>query len=152
MTGIFEASVMTALSLLPSPAYLDRWGIVTTGKFWEDHLSNGVKSLLGQDPSDKNTRFAGVFSTGLNAGDFHSISPEEVKAKLKEATSQLLNLGNVACVLMGCGGMAGLEDIIRSTAVELYGKAEADRVYIIDGVKAGVMELEQAVRSKRAFR
>lgn len=152
VTGIFEASVLTTLSLIPAPVYGDRWGIVTTGKFWEQHLSNGVKKLLGQDPSSDNNRFSGVFSTGLNAGDFHHVSPEEVRKKLREATHQLLAPGDVACVLMGCGGMAGLEDIIRSTAVELYGKAEGDRVYIIDGVKAGVMQLEQAIRSKRAFR
>ena len=53
---------------------------------------------------------------------------------------------------MGCGGMAGLEDIIRSTAIEEYGKADGDLVYIIDGVKAGIMQLEQMIRSKRAFR
>lgn len=152
VTGIFEASVLTALSLIPAPEYGEKWGIVTTGKFWEDNLSNGVKSLLGQDSSSSNSRFAGVLSTGLNAGDFHTISPEEVRRKLKEATKQLLTKGNVACVLMGCGGMAGLEDIIRSTAVELYDKAKGDRVYIIDGVKAGFMQLEQAVRNKHAFR
>lgn len=152
VTGIFEASALTALSLIPAPKYGGKWGIVTTGKFWEDHLSNGVKSLLGQDSDSSNSRFAGVFSTGLNAGDFHSISPEEVRRKLKEATKQLLAQGNVACVLMGCGGMAGLEDIIRSTAVEQYDKAKGERVYIIDGVKAGVMQLEQAVHNKHAFR
>lgn len=152
VTGIFEASVLTALSLIPAPEHGEKWGIVTTGKFWEDNLSNGVKSLLGQDSSSSNSRFAGVLSTGLNAGDFHTISPEEVRRKLKEATKQLLTKGNVACVLMGCGGMAGLEDIIRSTAVELYDKDKGDRVYIIDGVKAGFMQLEQVVRNKHAFR
>ncbi|CAM1509387.1 Fc.00g031260.m01.CDS01 [Cosmosporella sp. VM-42] len=152
ITGIFEASVLTSLSLLPTPRNPEQWGIVTTGKFWEKHLSDGVKNLLGQEVTSDNRKFAGTFSTGLNAGDFHHVSPEEVRAKLKEATKKLLSPGNVACVLMGCGGMAGLEDIIRETAVELYGKADGDRVYIIDGVKAGVMQLEQTIRSKRTFR
>jgi Asp/Glu/hydantoin racemase len=88
----------------------------------------------------------------LNAGDFHHVSPEEVRAKLKEATTQLLGAGNVTCVVMGCGGMAGLEDIIRSTAAEVYGKDRADALYIVDGVKAGVLQLEQTLRSKGAFR
>ena len=150
--GIFEASVLTAISLLPAPGNTEKWGIITTGKFWEEHLSNGVKHLLGQETASQNNKFAGTFSTGLTAGDFHTVPPEEVRAKLKEATKQLLSPGNVASVLMGCGGMAGLEDIIRETAVELYGKADGDRVYIIDGVKAGVMLLEQTIRSKRTFR
>ncbi|KAJ3531134.1 hypothetical protein NM208_g9017 [Fusarium decemcellulare] len=152
VTGIFEASIMTALSLIPSPEDAGKWGIVTTGKFWEEHLSNGVKNFLGQEKGSDNNKFAGVFSSGLTAGDFHTVSPEEVKEKLKEATRRLLSSGQVSCVVMGCGGMAGLEDIIRSTAVEMYGKADGNLVYIIDGVKAGVMQLEQMVHSKRAFR
>ncbi|KAF7560650.1 hypothetical protein G7046_g3503 [Stylonectria norvegica] len=152
VTGIFEASVLTALSLIPAAAQPKTWGIVTTGKFWEKHLSDGVKALIGQEQTGTNNKFAGVFSTGLTAGDFHSLPPEEIKAKIKETTKKLLAPGNVSCVVMGCGGMAGLEDIIRSTAIELYGDLDGSRLYIIDGVKAGILQLEQTIRSKRAFR
>ncbi|KAF4982352.1 hypothetical protein FZEAL_2004 [Fusarium zealandicum] len=152
VTGIFEASILTVLSLTPAPDDAGKWGIVTTGKFWEEHLSDGVKNFLGQEKDGVNNKFAGVYSSGLTAGDFHTLPPEEVRAKLKEATKNLLNSGDVTCVVMGCGGMAGLEDIIRSTAVEMYGKADGNFVYIIDGVKAGVMQLEQMIRSRRAFR
>ncbi|KAM0420940.1 hypothetical protein ACHAPT_011330 [Fusarium lateritium] len=152
VTGIFEASILTALSLIPAPDDAGKWGIVTTGKWWEEHLSDGAKKFLGQNRDGVNNKFAGVFSSGLTAGDFHTVPPEQVKEKLKEATKQLLSSGQVSCVVMGCGGMAGLEDIIRSTAVEMYGKADGNLVYIIDGVKAGVMQLEQMIRSKRAFR
>ncbi|KAH6897319.1 Asp/Glu/hydantoin racemase [Thelonectria olida] len=152
VTGILEASIATALSLNPAPVNSERWGIVTTGTFWEEHLGNGVKKFLGQDTRAGNERFAGVFSTGLTAGDFHTISPEEVRVKLKNATKKLLASGNVSCVVMGCGGMAGLEDVIRTTAVDVYGKPTGEQVYIIDGVKAGILQLEQAIRSQRAFR
>ncbi|EKJ71536.1 hypothetical protein FPSE_08277 [Fusarium pseudograminearum CS3096] len=152
VTGIFEASILTSLSLMAAPENGAKWGIVTTGKFWEDHLSDGVKKFLGQEKDGVNSKFAGVFSSGLTAGDFHTVPPEKVREKLKEATQKLLNQGQVNCVVMGCGGMAGLEGIIRSTAIEQYGKADGDLVYIVDGVKAGVMQLEQMVRSKRAFR
>jgi Asp/Glu/hydantoin racemase len=137
---------------MAAPENGGKWGIVTTGKFWEDHLSDGVKKFLGQEKGGVNHKFAGVYSSGLTAGDFHTVPPEKVKEKLKEATQKLLDQGQVNCVVMGCGGMAGLEDIIRSTAIEQYGKADGDLVYIIDGVKAGVMQLEQMIRSKRAFR
>ncbi|RSL58598.1 hypothetical protein CEP54_007680 [Fusarium duplospermum] len=152
VTGIFEASILTALSLISSPDDASDWGIVTTGKWWEDHLSNGVKAFLGQERDGINHKFAGVFSSGLTAGDLHTASPELVKKKLKEATRALLSSGMVSVVVMGCAGMAGLEEIIRSTAVEMYGKADGNLVYIIDGAKAGVMQLEQMVHSKRAFR
>lgn len=153
VTGIFEASLMTALSLI-NPKGAEQWGIVTTGKFWEKHLTDGVNEFLGQLPesSGGNKKFAGVYSTGLNAGDFHRVSPEEVRAKLREATTKLLQSGNVTCVVMGCGGMAGLEDIIRSTAADVYSKERAEKLYIVDGVKAGVLQLEQTIRSKGIFR
>ncbi|KAM0353030.1 hypothetical protein ACHAPU_001916 [Fusarium lateritium] len=152
VTGIFEASVLTSYSLMSAPDNAGKWGIVTTGKFWEEHLSDGVKNLLGQEKDDINNKFAGVFSSGLTAGDLHKVPPEQVKEKLREATKRLLNEGQVSVVVMGCGGMAGLENIIRSTAIEMYGKADGNLVYIVDGVKAGVMQLEQMVRSNQTFR
>ncbi|GAB0134175.1 Nucleolar GTP-binding protein 1 [Epichloe bromicola] len=102
VTGIFEASILGAMSLLKP---LERWGIVTTGKFWEKHL-------------------------WLTAGDFHTVSLEEVKEKLTSAARRLLKSGNVTCVVMGCGGMAGLEDTIRATAADVHGASKAKSLYI----------------------
>lgn len=159
VTGIFEASILTALSLLPASG-LGKWGIVTTGQFWEKHLSDGVSEFLGQSntttsssisASNSSSKFAGVFSTGLTAGDFHTVSPQDVEAKLKHSTRRLFASGEVRCVVMGCGGMAGLEDIIRSVAVEVYGEDKAQAVYIVDGVQAGILQLQQTVLSRRTF-
>jgi Asp/Glu/hydantoin racemase len=198
VTGIFEASILTALSLLRLPAapfsgpadQPRQWGIVTTGKFWEDHLADGVATFLGQgqchsstEPaagaaetdhqvqqvgaaaaaaaeeqktlSPPNLRFAGVQSTGLNAGDFHgpdAVPPQVVRQKMHEATARLLSNGRVDVVVMGCAGMAGLETIIREVAIETYGPDAGMRVYIVDGVKAGVVALEGMVRERRMFR
>ncbi|CAH0017966.1 unnamed protein product [Clonostachys rhizophaga] len=154
VTGIFEASILTA-QLLLQPYTDQKWGIVTTGKFWEDHLAAGVRSFFGQAPREDagqgSSNFAGVFSTGLTAGDFHRVPQEEVDAKLREATGKLLRSGDVRCVVMGCGGMAGLERVIRSTAAELIGEDFARGLYVVDGVRAGVLQLEQLVRSKQVF-
>ena len=155
VTGIFEASILTSLSLLTPPDWkrIPSWGIVTTGKFWEEHLTVGVKTFLGQDPSEVNAKFAGVESTGLVAGDFHGdVPPEVIRQKLSEATKRLLGgNGNVECVVMGCAGMAGLEEIIRSAAIEQYGEKVGRRVYIVDGVKAGVGLLVETVKNRRMF-
>ncbi|KAH6641918.1 Asp/Glu/hydantoin racemase [Chaetomium tenue] len=150
VTGIFEASILTCLSLLRPGK---KWGIVTTGKFWEQHLSEGLDSFLGIQSNVSSTKFVGVETTGLNAGDFHGgVDPEVVQEKLVEATTRLLKKGDVECVVMGCAGMAGLEEIIRSVAVDEYGPEKAHELLVIDGVRGGIGLLEQMVRSKRAFR
>lgn len=158
VTGIFEASILAALPLLGPPVRAGsgkrpmRWGIVTTGKFWEEHLTQGVKEFLGQEVNDPNCKFAGVQTTGLTAGDFHGgIDPAVIKRKLEEATTRLLESTAVECVVMGCAGMAGLEEIIRSVARKEYGKTAGDKVFIIDGVKAGIGLLEQTVRNRKMF-
>lgn len=154
MTGIFEASVAACLPLLVNArGPTGAWGIVTTGQFWEAHLAAAVKDFLGQATREPNANFLGVFSTGLTAGDFHGgrVTPEVIRAKLREATLALLRKGTVECVVMGCAGMAGLEEIIRSAAREEYKPDVAARVHIIDGVRAGVGVLEQMVKHKRMF-
>lgn len=155
VTGIFEASILTATALLPhssTASYLSsKWGVVTTGEFWEQHLSQGVKGYLGQSEQSENVKFGGVTSSGLTAGDFHHISPAEVRLKLEQATKRLLKSGDVRCVVMGCAGMAGLEDIIRNSATDVYGKEKGSQIFVVDGVKAGILQLEQTVRSRRLF-
>ena len=152
--GIFEAGILTALTLLPKAVTPSgtplKWGIVTTGKFWEAHLERGVEEFLGFPLGAANAKFAGVVSTGLNAGDFHDGDPSVIKEKLTEAAKKLFQSARVHCVIMGCAGMAGLGEIIRQAAVEEYGEV-GDDVFIIDGVRAGVALLEQTVRSRSAF-
>ncbi|KAI0101703.1 hydantoin racemase [Nemania sp. FL0031] len=148
VTGIFEASVLAAISLL-RPG--QTWGIVTTGKFWEDHLSNGVRTFLGASATDSNAKFAGVQSTGLNASDFHhGVDPAVVRQKLKAATKRLLDTGEVHAIVMGCAGMAGLEDIIREAASEERGEEFAySTLHVVDGVRAGIMQVEHMIRNQR---
>lgn len=155
VTGIFEAATLASLSLLTGPR--KTWGIVTTGKFWEDHLTIAVHEFLGyargEEGYPKNWKFAGVQTTGLNAGDFHgNIPPEEIHAKMAEATKRLLGTSeNVECVVMGCAGMAGLEQIIRRTAIEVYGEEKGKKVMVIDGVRAGVGLLAEMVKNRSMF-
>ncbi|KAL5604880.1 hypothetical protein BROUX41_001789 [Berkeleyomyces rouxiae] len=145
VTGIFEAAVLEADSAarriaLPSDdnQRVPRWGIVTTGKFWESHLTHGVaKNLTDSEDQSPSPHFAGVFSTGLNAGDFHNVDPDTVKQRLCKAVDRLLRVGNVQSIIMGCAGMAGLEDIIRNEAIKIYGDQGKD-LHIVDGLKSGL--------------
>ncbi|KAI0879920.1 Asp/Glu/hydantoin racemase [Annulohypoxylon maeteangense] len=149
VTGIFEASILAALSLLGGD---DTWGIVTTGKWWEKHLADGVDFMLGSKAGgDPNSRFRGVESTGLNASDFHDgVDPAIVRQKLKEATKRLLSKGGVKVILMGCAGMAGLEAIIRSAASEAQGEEFAySELHVVDGVRAGITQIDQMIKYQR---
>ncbi|KAI0454951.1 hydantoin racemase [Xylaria acuta] len=149
VTGIFEASVLAAILLL-RPG--QKWGIVTTGKFWEAHLSDGVGAFLGAETTQGgNAKFAGVESTGLNASDFHhGVDPAVVRQKLKMATKRLLGAGDVHVVVMGCAGMAGLEEIIREAASKERGDEFAyETLHVIDGVRAGIMQVDHMIRNQR---
>ncbi|KXJ87775.1 hypothetical protein Micbo1qcDRAFT_21689 [Microdochium bolleyi] len=158
VTGIFEASILTALSLLPPSPHGEqprKWGIVTTGAFWEEHLTHGVADFLGQSQQSRaNAKFAGVHTTGLNAGDFHAgVPPEEVERRLKVATKKCLDGGRTHVVIMGCAGMAGLEGIIRAAAAEEYGDEFAyGQLHVLDAVRAGVMQIEQMIKHQRLLR
>lgn len=156
VTGIFEASIAATLPLLQQP-HSPGWGIVTTGAFWDAHLTAAVHGFLGcTAPDSSNAAFRGVFTTGLDAGDFHgpaAVGPGEVERRLRDAARALLRAGGggVGCVVMGCASMAGLEGIIRAVAVEEYGAERAAGVFVVDGVRAGVGVSEGMVRNRRMF-
>jgi len=175
--GIFEASITTALSLLQlTPARkstskeddhdgnAQKWGIVTTGAFWQDHLTKGVADFLGVEvmhPSTtdgsfrlQNKRFAGVHTTGLNAGDFHKgVSKEVTEQRLKHTTKVCLKAKNTRVIIMGCAGMAGLEGIIREAAKEELGEDFAyGELHVVDAVRAALMQVEQTVKLQRLLR
>ncbi|KAI0473189.1 hypothetical protein GGR56DRAFT_677213 [Xylariaceae sp. FL0804] len=153
VTGIFEASVLAAVSLLLGRPADERWGIVTTGAFWEEHLTAGVRALIGRDGGQG--RFAGVFSTGLDASDLHDHDGGGgVVDKIRAATTRLLNAGGtggrVTCVVMGCAGMAGLEDSIRGAAEAHSGYDFAyGELHVVDAVRAGVMQVENMIKLYR---
>lgn len=139
VTGILEASVAAALQLV-APG--QRFGIVSTGKVWEAVLGQAVADLLGAGG-----RFAGTETTGLMATELHDAPPEEVRRRMKEATRRLVGRGGVGAVCLGCAGMAGMGEMVREACVEELGEEEGGRVWIVDGVQAGVAWLEGALRS-----
>ncbi|KAF3053932.1 hypothetical protein E8E11_011909 [Didymella keratinophila] len=143
VTGIFEASVGASLqSIHPE----EKFGIVSTGKVWEDILTEATVQFLGTK-SDAGRRFAGVETTGLNATDLHDAPAEEVRQKMKDAVKRLLGKGKVGAICLGCAGMAGMDQMVREACVEELGQEEGQRIRIVDGVMAGVAWLEGAVRA-----
>lgn len=152
VTGIFEASIMTALTLTPTPRdkveiRKTRFGIVTTGTAWEEALSAGVLSVLGLDTLAQAKRFKGVESTGLNADELHTAPKEVVTKKMMEATQRLVRDRDVKVVSLGCAGMSGLDQIVTDALVEELGEKEARDVFVLDPVKAGLGILENLLKS-----
>jgi Asp/Glu/hydantoin racemase len=158
--GIFEASVKTTLALLWSlrggsekssagagaaPAL--SFGIVTTGEYWESTLTAGVEALLssyaepGGERESARGRFKGVVSTGLSAGELHSAPREDVCARMEEATRRLVRGGDVGAICLGCAGMAGMDAVVRGACVKELGQEMGGKVWIVDGVKAGISML-----------
>jgi Asp/Glu/hydantoin racemase len=143
VTGIFEASVATSLQII---APHEKFGIVSTGKVWEQILTEAVKDFLGSG-KEISSRFAGVETTGLNATELHDAPPEEVRKKMKEATKRLIRKGDVGSICLGCAGMAGMNEMVREAAIEELGKEKGKNVRVVDGVQAGVASLEGAIRA-----
>lgn len=121
----------------------EKFGIVSTGSQWTGILGEAVTVLLGSDAS---TRYAGTETTGLNADELHSTPKAEVDRRMKEATKKLLDKG-AAAVCLGCAGMAGMDLIVREACVEKLGQQAGGRIRIVDGVVAGAIFLEGALRA-----
>ncbi|KAF7874375.1 hypothetical protein EAF04_003046 [Stromatinia cepivora] len=154
--GIFEASLMMSLGLLAQgngkrlgvdEGEKGGFGIVSTGKYWEEVLGEGVGNFLGVTKGENCDRFKGVETTGLTAGELHSVNPEMVRTKMKEAVKRLVGRRDCFVVCLGCAGMAGMDDMVREALIEELGLEGAKMVYIVDGVKAGVVYLEGNLRA-----
>ncbi|KAL4949986.1 tubulin-domain-containing protein [Aspergillus filifer] len=117
VTGIFEGSIVTSLSLVSSfqltwdggfgkSQAKDTFGIVTTGSSWKTELSNAVSDMLVRsgDHRGSSSRFAGVETTGLSAVELHTTPPEEVRRRIIEATERLIKATPrpVSAICMGC--------------------------------------------------
>lgn len=165
VTGIFEASITAALSLVSgfsleiptNPAErlhkyqaTGSFGIVTTGSAWKEELTNAVQAALGYEEEDGSSmHFTGVETTGLTAVELHTTEPEEVRRRIIDATRNLLRNSKspVKVVCLGCAGMAGMEEAVREGCTQEYGPAEGQRVRIVDGVVAGAGNLITALKA-----
>jgi allantoin racemase len=114
--GIMEASILYALPLAA------RFSIVTTSPRWQPLLEEGVR-LLGVA-----SRCASVRSSGLAVLDLDRLPAAQVRARLGEAARAAVEHDGAEVILLGCAGMAGLEETVRAAA----------GVPVVDAVRAGV--------------
>lgn len=134
--GIFEAGLTAGLLLSP------RIGVVSTGSGTKPLLTKGVSAFLGASGSD---RWAGVVTTGLGVVELREGDRERVEERMKATAKEVAAKGAV-CIVMGCAGMAGMEELIKD-GVREGGLGE---VRVVDGAKAGVEILTGLVRLSRS--
>jgi len=123
--GIMEASMLYALPLG------SKFGIVTTSPRWQPLLEEGVRSL-GME-----SRCAGVRSTGLAVLDLERLPEEQVRTRLAEEARAAVAEDGAEVIILGCAGMAGLEESV----------ANAAGVPVVDSVHAGVTMVAALARS-----
>lgn len=145
--GILEASVTFALSLLQEG---EAFGVVSTGKVWEKLIGERIHTMLGggdakpaagstNDSAPYRTRiFSGVETTGLSATELHDAPQDLVKTRVQDAAKRLGDGARpVRTIVLGCAGMAAMEEWVR---------AVAPATHVIDGVRAGIVALQGALR------
>jgi allantoin racemase len=130
--GILEASLLYAMPLGA------RFSIVTTSRRWEPMVADGVR-LLGLE-----SRCASVRSSGLAVLDLERLPHAEVLQRIAAEAELSVNHDGAEVIILGCAGMAGLQEAV----------ASAVRVPVVDAVVAGVSQvaalaLTQARTSKR---
>jgi allantoin racemase len=123
--GIMEASILYALPLGA------RFSIVTTSPRWQPLLEEGVHQL-GVDG-----RCASVRSTGLAVLDLDRLPRDQVCQRLAEEAARAVEVDHAEVILLGCAGMAGLEEAV----------ARATGVPVVDAVWAGVVMVGALARS-----
>lgn len=135
VTGIFEASIIHCQKILAPD---ESFGIVTTGKIWEEALSSAVGRL---DIGLREGAFAGVQSTGLSATELHDLPADDVDRKIAMAAGRFFTLQGmkVRAICLGCAGMVGFEDVVRS----ILDPSFAQEIKVVDGIVEGVFQLMQ---------
>ncbi|HEY2596713.1 MAG TPA: aspartate/glutamate racemase family protein [Chloroflexota bacterium] len=114
--GILEASVLCALPLGA------RFSVVTTSPRWEPLLADGLRSL------GLHERCASVRSSGLAVLDLDRLPHQAVLERLAQQAELAIAHDGAEVIVLGCAGMAGLQDAV----------AQRVHVPVIDAVAAGV--------------
>ncbi|GAA5830859.1 hypothetical protein JCM5353_000593 [Sporobolomyces roseus] len=126
--GMFESGIAKALLVSR------QFGIVSTAKDFKPLLQKGVSSFLGASGSD---RFVGSEMSGIEVTELRDPDKKaNVEKKIKEASAEVAARG-ADLIIMGCGGMAGMESLV------LQGVREAGLadVKVVDAALAGLVFL-----------
>lgn len=126
--GMFESGISQALMSSR------QFGIVSTGEGFKPLLKKGVSTFLGAAGSD---RFVGSAMSGIQVEELRDPSKkDEVEARIKQASAKVAAMG-ADLIIMGCGGMAGMEHLV----LEGVREAGLPDVKVVDAALAGLVFL-----------
>jgi Asp/Glu/hydantoin racemase len=135
--GMFESGIAQALMTSR------QFGIVSTGEGFKPLLKKGVSTFLGASGSD---RFVGSSMSGIQVEELRDPKKkEEVERRIKDASAKVAAMG-ADLIIMGCGGMAGMESLV------LQGVREAGLpdVKVLDSALAGLVFLAGMITTSAA--
>lgn len=139
VVGIYEAAVQTAVNY-------GRFGIVTTGAYWEPVLFDALEGSAGICKE----RCVGVRETNVAVLDLGH-GGGETRAAMLNASLDLLRAGADAIVL-GCAGMSPLAKQLQDdllAAAPWRPNLQTQRVPVVDGVRAAIEIAANLVRQGR---
>ncbi|BGO94138.1 hypothetical protein NBRC10512_006960 [Rhodotorula toruloides] len=134
--GMFEAGISKALILSR------KFGVLSTGFGPKPLLSKGVSSFLGASGSEK---WVGGVTSGIKIEELREADErEKVERLMKETAAKVAALG-ADCIILGCAGMAGMEQLV----LEGVKEAGLQDVRVIDAAKAGLVMLAGMVMTDK---
>ncbi|WVR05523.1 hypothetical protein IAU60_002541 [Kwoniella sp. DSM 27419] len=132
--GIYHAGVATAMLRTSG-----KFGIIATGSGIKTNLISATSHFLGFAHSD---RFAGAITTGLTVVELQEGDQVKVESSMKATTKILIGSG-AEVIVLGCGGMCGMEPWILDAARE-----EGAQVQVVDGARMGLQMLVALIRGQ----
>ncbi|KAK6910408.1 hypothetical protein I203_104440 [Kwoniella mangroviensis CBS 8507] len=132
--GIYHAGVATAMLQTTR-----KFGIIATGTGIKTNLIEATAKFLGSTDSN---RFAGPITTGLSVVELQEGDQAKVERNMKATTKGLVKAG-AEVIVLGCGGMCGMEHWIREAAYE-----EGKEIKVVDGARMGLQMIVALIRGQ----
>ncbi|MCO5589889.1 hypothetical protein L7F22_043858 [Adiantum nelumboides] len=124
-------------------------GIITTGADMVRDIDAGVAAFFGSSAKG-NDRYAGCVATNLGVLQLRDPTQKEhVENTIRQQSAEFAKRG-VGAVMLGCAGMAGMENIVRKGLADYLGE-KANQIAIIDTAKAGLHLLTAQTRLNKEF-
>lgn len=108
-------------------------------------IDAGVRAYVG-GVSD---RYKGCIATGLGVLELGDPSMRDhVERVIKDEAGRMAVERGAEAIILGCAGMAGMESIVKQGVLDAGGSP--DKIWVIDGAKAGAQLLGGLARCRYA--
>lgn len=151
VTGIFEASVTTAMTIAGAVPH-KKWGVISTEHSWRQWTDEAVGDFLGvAEPRKTMGRYLGCETIGVQAEELEGKDHLFLEIAVKTALKTLLqgedvSVSGAPAIILGCAGLGLLEGAIKKCSKEVLGEECGTELVIVDGVKVGIGSLITLIR------